>query len=125
MGKYDKSWRDKALEATHWNGSKFGAILACAFGRNAELIEGKGGIGSDCPRFEGTASVTSDGYVMCSFVDKHGEGHMGAFVGSRDDVLANVRGLSEHLQLGPRERLEFRCDIGAWLGEAIEGKPAS
>lgn len=117
MAKTKTDWRTSALLATGRNKSQFGAILACALDRNSENP-------SPFPRFEGKASVTSDGFAMCNFIDRNGQGHMGAFVGSVSDVKENARRLARHLQLGPRETLELIGAVNAWLGEAIEAKDA-
>lgn len=87
-------------------GSKFGAIIDAAYGQERDAI----------PRFAGRATATSDGFLMCHFVDRNGEGHMGAFVGSLSDLQRNVAGLSDHLNLSAAERAEFRTAISAWVG---------
>lgn len=100
----DIIWQNKALHATQ--GTQFGAIIRCALGVEGLLV----------PRYSGKASVTSDGFVMCDFIDKNGEGHFGAFVGAFGDLTGNVSGLSDHLALSVVERAEFRAVIVAWVG---------
>lgn len=98
-----KNWKDIALEATR--GTKTGAILRCFLGRN----------GDEAPRFEGKACITSDGFIMANFVDRHGGVHLGAFVGSAEDFFDNVRGLSEHLGLDHKERAELSSAALNWI----------
>jgi len=81
------TWEDKALIATR--GTRLGAILDCAMNVGRAKL----------PRFEGRATISSDGCVHCNFVDKGGYGHVSAFIGSVDDLSRNVEGLAEHLNL--------------------------
>ena len=99
------SWQDKALAAT--NGSQFGAILRCALDRNEP---------DDVPCFNGKASVTSDGFVMCNFIDRDGRCHLGAFVGSATDLHRNVAGLANHLKLNVADHNAMRAAIANWIG---------
>ena len=101
------TWKQRALAATR--GSQFGAIVACALGEK---------IGA--PYFVGRPSVTSDGYLMCNFVDNNGDGHMGAFVGSLTDVVRNTCGLADHLGLKGAERAEYVAAISRWVGRSLE-----
>lgn len=89
--------------------TKFGAILRCALNVERDAM----------PRFVGKAVVTSDGYVMCYFVDRHGEGHLGAFVGAKSDLVLNVAGLSKHLRLSKEDDSALRTLVDAWLGVEI------
>jgi hypothetical protein len=98
------TWKDKALAATR--GTQFGAIIRCALGQN----------GGFCG-FQGKATVTSDGFVMCNFVDRNGQGHHGAFVGSKDDLTRNFRGLSDHLKLNDKDRAAFRKVLASWISQ--------
>ena len=98
---------DLALAAA--DGTQTGAILRCALGRNTDAV----------PRFEGKASVTSDGFVMCNFIDRNGEGHMGAFVGSYDDLLRNLGKLAAHVEKHGRVEVDHKAmldAIDAWIG---------
>jgi hypothetical protein len=97
-----KTWQDKALAAT--NGSQLGAILACALGRERAP-----------PCFHGKAVVTSDGFVQCSFTDRDGDPHLGAFVGSISDLDRNIEGLAEHLSLSAVEHNELTAAIAGWI----------
>jgi hypothetical protein len=80
------TWKYRAIAAT--SGTQFGAIFAAA-----------AGIDIPAPYFSGKAIVTSDNCVMADFVDRNGEGHMGAFVGTLLDLTRNTNGLSAHLKL--------------------------
>lgn len=99
--------KQKILAATR--DTKFGAIIRCAMNIERDAV----------PRFFGKATVTSDGFIMCSFVDSDGIAHMGAFVGSKENVLMNVRGLSRHLRMTYEEHEELANLIDAWMGIEI------
>lgn len=103
----NKDLQAKILAATV--GTKFGAILRCALNVERDAV----------PRFVGKATATSDGFVMCDFVDADGEGHWGAFVGSRSDLVRNMKGLAGHLQLTIDEEIELQHIVAAWLGIEI------
>lgn len=95
-------WKAKAILAT--KGSQFGAIVACALGEKI-----------DPPHFVGRASVTSDGFVMCDYVDRHGWKRMGAFAGTYGDLINNTRGLERHLGLSGVDLSEYRSTMNAWI----------
>ena len=99
-------WRSRALAATR--GTRLGAILSCALNPLRDSAP-------DCPRFVGRAVVTSDGYLMCSFVDKDGYGHNHALAGSMVDLDANISGLARHLQLNDEDRISLECAIRLWI----------
>jgi hypothetical protein len=98
-------WQDRAMAATE--GSRFGAIIASALGRQIPP-----------PCFHGRATVTSDGFVICDFTDSDGNRHMGAFVGSWNDLQTNYVGLSRHLGLTQQEQGEFANTLEAWAGNS-------
>lgn len=101
----DTRLRGRVLAATAR--THFGAILACA----AEEP------GESCPRFVGKASVTSDGFVLCDFVDRDGTFHHGAFVGALSDLKKNACGLVDHLGLDAKEGLELGAVLDGWVGQ--------
>jgi hypothetical protein len=105
------TWKDKAVLATR--GSQFGAIINCAFGIGAGETTG--------PRFVGKANVTSDGFVMCDFIDRNGQYRFGAFVGAKSDLDGNVRGLTKHLKLTDKQETEFKAKIASWIGSDWSG----
>lgn len=98
----------KKILAVTQNG-QFGAILRCALGVERDAL----------PRFTGRAVVTSDGFVMATFISSDGETHLGAFVGSKKDLVQNVEGLSRWLKLSPEEDRELRTLVDGWLGIEI------
>jgi len=100
------SWQDKAVAATL--GSQFGAIINCALSRTIPA-----------PYFLGKASLTSDGFLLCGFVDKEGGFRSGAFVGSKEDLDRNVRGLIKHLKLLAPEATAFEAAINSWVGTKV------
>lgn len=101
------SWKSRALAATRE--SQFGAIVAAALGEKIAA-----------PCFIGRPSITSDNYVMCNFLDRDGNGRMGAFVGSFSDVQRNTRGLADHLKLSTEDRAEYAATLTKWLGRKVE-----
>lgn len=94
----------KVLAATA--GTRFGAMIRCAYGveRDAQ------------PRFIGRASITSDGFLMWSFVTASGEHKSGAFAGDAESYFANVVGLIRHLNLTADDRAEFSCKMQEAIG---------
>jgi hypothetical protein len=83
------------------------AILACAMGRDPLTTA----------RFVGKATVTSDGYIQCDFVDHDGTGRRSAFVGSYGELEANLQSLViQHLGLGQDELQQATTLIESWIG---------
>lgn len=101
----NSAWCDKAIAATR--GTQFGAIVACALGVERDAT----------PRFVGKGIVTSDGFLMCGFVDRNGTGHHGALVGAMADCESNISGLSKHLGLSREDDAEFRAVMKAWISQ--------
>lgn len=95
------NWKDRALAATKH--TQFGAIIARAL--NTEI---------PAPCFISNASITSDGFVMCNFLDRDGNVRMGAFVGAASDVVRNAEGLAKHLKLSREERKELFATLHSW-----------
>lgn len=100
----DVVWQDRAIIATR--GTQTGAILLCALGRS----------GDSFPRFVGNASITSDGFITCDYVDADERAHSGAFVGGVDDLTNNVIGLARHLHLSDADRTSLFTTIQRWIG---------
>lgn len=98
--------KDKLLACTR--GTQLGAIIACALGVERDAV----------PRFCGKAMLTSDGFIMCNFVDRDGFGHLGAFVGSLDDFDRNVVGVAAHCKLNADDRAMFFQVMDDWCGAA-------
>jgi hypothetical protein len=88
-------------------GTKTGAIVAAVHGLDRTIW----------PRFEGVASTTSDGYVLCDFVDADGVGHYSAFVGERSEVIEQVKALARHAKLTPAERAGLELRVENWCGK--------
>lgn len=97
-----KNWKDKAVAATE--GSRFGAIIACLMEKPIPP-----------PSFIGKATITSDGFVLCSFIDSRGHFHHGAFVGEAADYHRNVEGLANHLGLKGEELAEYKAFMASWI----------
>lgn len=95
-------WKQRALAATR--GSLFGAILSAATRTKI-----------DAPCFIGRATMTSDGFVMCNFLDANQEGHMGAFVCHSTDLVRNTINLASHLRLDDDDRGALFEVVRNWI----------
>lgn len=82
------------------------AIIACALDRDPMTTA----------RFVGKATITSDGFIQCDFVDHDGQGRRGAFVGSWGELEANLIDLIHHLELGEPELAHLRALVKSWVG---------
>ena len=100
-------WIERAIVATTdgANGpSKLGALLRAVLGYRSM---------PPCFNTAG-AVITSDGFVLCGFTDRHGEYHMGAFVGSLVELIKNFRGLADHLKLTDDQRKALFDEVRKW-----------
>lgn len=102
-----KDWQERALKMTHANESQVGAILCCAF-YAPDYRKAR-------PRFEGKAYHTSDGFLLCDFVEESGEYHRGAFVGAWADLYFKVMKLADLLKLTVDERQELLHYVKSWV----------
>ena len=96
-------WKAKVFAATR--GTKTGAIIDCALDVARDAL----------PRFEGKAVVTSDGLLICDYVDRGGELRMGALVGSIVDLDENVENLIRHLALKSDEVEQLAAAVTNWI----------
>ena len=103
MTKATNPWQDTALAATR--GSRLGAMLACALGRNPE----------SGPRFIGRANISSDGYIFADFVDSREQYHFGALAGAASDLERNVKGLAAHCNFSKSQTLELQAAVTKWI----------
>lgn len=101
----NKDLQDRILSTTR--GTQTGALIACALGADRDAL----------PRYEGTGIITSHGYVMANFVDRHGEHHSGAFVGPVSDLDHNLVRLREHCKLSPAEYDELTALMAGWISQ--------
>jgi hypothetical protein len=109
MATKKQNWKTLAYSATR--GTQLGAIYCCAFDRPTSN-----------PRFHGKATVTSDGFILCDFTNRHGWRMPGAFVGSIGDLRRNVAGLAAHLRLSDADRAELETGINQWIGVDYSAK---
>lgn len=107
LGDRPDDWRVKAILATKGNQSRLGCILIAVLGKSHRIKNGS--------RFDTSASITSDGFVMCGFRQASGHYHPGAFVGSVRDLVDNFRGLADHLKLSDKDRIELFDKVKAWI----------
>ena len=96
-------WKTNALAAS--SRTQTGAILRCALAANTE----------DVPRVTGKGTITSDGFIIASFIDSEGCPHMGAFLGHVEDLCRNVTHLANHLDLEAHEREQLYAAIRKWI----------
>lgn len=99
------TWQDRLIACSE--GSQLGGVVRCALGRNEPGVH---------PAFIGKAVITSDGFIMCDFIDRDGNRHMGAFVGSVGDFERNVKGVADHLQLSDEDRAAWYAAARGWIG---------
>ena len=88
-------------------GTQIGAILSCAMGEDRDVL----------PRYTGKASITSDGFIMCSFVGRDGDHHSGAFVGSVEDLDANLARLKAHMHLSNAQYNDLAAIVAGWISD--------
>lgn len=116
------SWQYRAIEATQGPRSMLGAILLAVLGKQRRTV----------PQFRGQATITSNGFVLCDYLDKSGQIRFGAFLCDVADLTRNFRGLADHLRLTDAERVEMFDALRNWIAKdyrAIRdgfdpGKPA-
>jgi hypothetical protein len=65
-------------------------------------------------RYVGKATITSDGFCMCSFVGADGIGHSNAFVGSWEEVEDNLQLVAEDLSIPEDETREL---VRNWIAQ--------
>lgn len=99
------TWQYRAVEATGGPKSLLGAILLAVLKKQRNTR----------PQFIGNATITSDGFVMCSFVTRDGEHKHSAFVCDVPDLVRNFRGLADHLKLTDAERNELFLAVRNWI----------
>jgi hypothetical protein len=97
------NWQGITLAAT--NGTQLGAILRAAYGVAHE--DGIAWFGSH-------ATVTSDGFLIADFTTADGEFHMGAFIGSLDDLNDNRRKLAAHCELTDADAIALESALASW-----------
>lgn len=117
------TWKEKAVAATRGNNTQFGAILLAALDGDTREAMRKRFKLRQHPAFASCACVTSDGFLIASFIDRNGEGHQGAFVGAVRDYVTNVKGLTAHLKLNETEREEFHTLMRGWIGTDYRSNP--
>lgn len=100
------SWQYRAIEATQGPNTKLGAILLAVLRKQRNTR----------PQFVGSATITSDGFIMCDFIAGNGRYHYGAFVCAVEDLVHNFRGLAEHLRLKDSEAEEMFNEVRSWIG---------
>lgn len=99
-GLANKIWEGSGATQTH-------AIIACALGRDPMTTA----------RFVGKATITSDGFIMCDFIDHDGQGRRGAFVGSWGELEANLIQLARLLGLTTQEHHQVVELVESWVGK--------
>lgn len=103
MDRLRENWVFRAIEATQ--GTKLGAIFLAMIEKQRRTR----------PQFRGKATITSDGFVMCDFIDRHNVLHLGALVCTVEELVANLRGLAEHLRLNDDEAQAMFQKAREWI----------
>lgn len=83
-----------------------GALLACILGE-----------ARPAPYFTGKGVITSDGFLMCNFVDRDNTFHPGAFVGSFHDLTDNILRLRDFMQLSKADYNDLSLTVSGWIGQ--------
>ena len=108
------SWQGKAIQATGGNRSKTGAIVLAILAQTPP----------EPPAFGHGAVITSDGFVMCDFLDRDNVLHTGAFVSSVDELTSNFRRLRDHLKLTDAEGDAMFTYLRGWIKKDWRSNPA-
>lgn len=87
-------------------GTQTGALLACVLG-----------VERAAPYFTGKGTITSDGFLMCNFVDRDNQHHHGAFVGSFSDLTANLIRLRDFMQMSKADYNELTLAVSSWISQ--------
>jgi hypothetical protein len=118
------TWKRRALEATQGNHSLLGTILIAALGNDVMLepliTDLFGPQGFQAPRFRSGghkywgATINPDGLVNAVFTEAGERWYRGGIcmVG---DLIANFRGLAEHLKLDQKEAEELFAVVRGWI----------
>ena len=104
------TWQYKTVAATQGPKSKLGTILLAILNRSVRR-----------PAFGPSCVITSDGYVLSNFVDRHGSMHVGAFVCHISELVSNFKGLADHCELEQNDRQELFEEVRKWV--AIDYRP--
>ena len=115
----ERDWRLLVVGATHperqgggRERTQLGAIVMAAIGKKPPSP----------PELVGKATITSDGMVMCDFIDPSGTYHYGAFVCSDRDMVRNIVGLANHCNLSNDEKVAFLAMVNNWIGKDHRSK---
>lgn len=100
------TWQYKAIAATRGNQTQLGCILIAVMQRSAQ---------HGCPRFGQRCIITSDGYVMARFQDRERIMHESALVCHVQELIDNLRGLAEHLDLSREDREAMFGEVRKWV----------
>jgi len=98
-------WRYRAISATKGNQTQLGAVLLAVLGKAPTGV----------PKFVGSATITSDGYITANFIDKSGTYHTGAFVCDVEDLQRNFSGLADHLNFSDADRIAMFTKVREWI----------
>jgi hypothetical protein len=81
------------------------------------------GLEPERPPSCGRPSITSDGFMIGSYVSESGDCHMGAFLGSVEDLERNIIGFPRHIGMTPAERTEFYALWRKWIATDYRTPP--
>ena len=102
-------WKQRALLAT-WDAgvqewSRLGHVLLSVFGKAKHVA---------APRFDGTATITREGHVLCAFIGRDGRMAI-ANIGTFEELVKNFRGLADMLKLADPDRVAMFAALQTWI----------
>lgn len=99
------TWQYRAVEATRGNQSQLGCILLAVLAKAAD----------NPPKITGSATITSDGYVLANFTGRDGIPRHQAFICDVEDLQRNFSGLADHLKLSDADRVAMFGEVKKWI----------
>lgn len=111
------TWQYRAIAATKGQTTRLGTILLAVMGKTLDT-----GLRNP-PSYGPSAVITVDGYVISNFVDRRGQMHVGALVGTLEDVLVNFRNLADVLKLDDKDREDMFMQLRMWISHDYRNLP--
>ena len=99
------TWQYKAVEATRGQQSRLGCILLAVIGKRLK----------NPPKFGPCAVILKEGQVVANYQSKDGTYHREQFVCDVADLIANFRGLADHLNFTDAERVALFDAVRKWI----------
>lgn len=100
----ERTWQDRAVEATRGNKTVRGAVLLAMLSRSGTP-----------PCFGRTATITKDGWVHSTMVHKSGRIYVDQIVCYKQDMIDGFRELADTLKFTDQERTELLAELRKWI----------